>query len=1160
MKRLFFSFLSLLLSGPLPAAPADSARYDGAYLHNVTTGFETPHLDWAQPLAGGPVEALFITNRKWGAREVVELAQRIDLKFDTVLGVDFSQLTFDSVYESRVQGTSPYEKEREVAQKLEKPWPLFVLANFQLSALDERAQYRILSQVAEGSGLVVIYPWNFPFAKLFSQPTEEWRQIVSMISPTALPEREATLPEGKLVKTYRFGKGRIVVLDYGIAQFNYGLTPRQHYSVHGWKARYENALALTGRAVLWAAGRELEPGWSVSKPEGGLAAGQAASLQIKGKGTAALRLRNEWNEVVWHGKAQAEGETEAKLPPLMAGRYFLDLLSMEGKAVSNFGVTALDVASRVGALKLSSAKPSHEAGEPVKVILRWEAPLSAAGELQLTIDDLPNRNRWASETVKLEKGSQAAEFTFPAPGVPTVAGLLRAKLMQEGLPLAEAHEVVYFPQRAKDLFPAILWGCVPPQLPEMYSLALQELYPEGIATSHSGSKAVTARLAALFNQRFMPHDSIISLLGGEDGQTRTRVWMGLPKDREAAATAAAGDGSFYNPNVQAHARSYLLEKLEGVPEMGPPLYNLGDENNYTYEAGYTPSDEAAYRRLLQEWYGDINTLNREWGTSYADFASVSHPRPSEVRKNRLYPHWYAHRRFMERQYADAHHFMADQIRELDPHAVIGAEGAMPGDLELTVSKLDYWGPYTDPVNDELLRAVAPGKVRTIWWGYGGEKMAYPLWKPLLTGVANGHAWYSATVEAISGFLAADFTVPEYYRTGRAPYVAALNRGPAQLMIATPLRKSPVAMLWSQASYTASAMDRRFFTPRDSSVPLTDYFYRKGIGFDWVTSRMLEKEGLAGYRVLILPGASALSEKEVATITQFAQNGGVVIADLNPGVLNASCRPLEASQLAGLFGVSGLKGSAELEMKPVSIRASARGRTLTLEAAKALQSPEVPGFQICEVGKGLAILWNFNLSSVLNTATTSVDAFLGECLALASVIPEVRVEGISDEQMILRIREGAGFDVVGLLAGYPNVGKTARLQLPKKRWVYEVDGGLVGETSEVEVSLDVPFHLYSCFPTKQAAPLLELEAKEVRPGGQVAFKPGALVEDAVYRLEVSNPKGEALRRHTAIFTGRSGVAPLRFALNDTPGVYRVRLTDVRTGLHSEASLHLQPNQP
>ena len=49
----------------------------------ITTEVVTPHIRWAKPLPGGPVRTLVVAPR-WMQRETVELAQRLDLDFDTV--------------------------------------------------------------------------------------------------------------------------------------------------------------------------------------------------------------------------------------------------------------------------------------------------------------------------------------------------------------------------------------------------------------------------------------------------------------------------------------------------------------------------------------------------------------------------------------------------------------------------------------------------------------------------------------------------------------------------------------------------------------------------------------------------------------------------------------------------------------------------------------------------------------------------------------------------------------------------------------------------------------------------------------------------------------------------------------------------------------------
>ena len=116
-----------------------AGRADGAFLHQITNSYVTPHLDWAKPLAGGAPKVLFIVPRK-SAREVVELSQRMNIDSQSVVSYNSVTLATDSVYESLVTGTSVNEKARELAEKLEVRYDAIVLANVDMQALPLEAQ------------------------------------------------------------------------------------------------------------------------------------------------------------------------------------------------------------------------------------------------------------------------------------------------------------------------------------------------------------------------------------------------------------------------------------------------------------------------------------------------------------------------------------------------------------------------------------------------------------------------------------------------------------------------------------------------------------------------------------------------------------------------------------------------------------------------------------------------------------------------------------------------------------------------------------------------------------------------------------------------------------------------------------------------------------
>ena len=71
----------------MPLVPASGDVYDRShpldldYWHpygRFSMEFETPHIKWAKPFAGGEIKAL-ILDPQWTYREAVELAQRLDV-------------------------------------------------------------------------------------------------------------------------------------------------------------------------------------------------------------------------------------------------------------------------------------------------------------------------------------------------------------------------------------------------------------------------------------------------------------------------------------------------------------------------------------------------------------------------------------------------------------------------------------------------------------------------------------------------------------------------------------------------------------------------------------------------------------------------------------------------------------------------------------------------------------------------------------------------------------------------------------------------------------------------------------------------------------------------------------------------------------------------
>jgi hypothetical protein len=1143
-------------------------RADGAFLNQITDSYVTPHLDWGKPSDGKPIKVLFIVPRN-AAREVVELSERLDINRQAVVVYSPTHMAINSVYEALIQGTSLHEKAQEILDKTQSQYDAIVLANVDFDMLPLEAQYKILQQVSQGAGLLMVYPGKLDNPKMLAHPTQDWKEVLQMIDPATLPGQAREMAANKLLQTYSFGKGRIATINYPLTSSavggGLGLTAYADYSPSDWKSHYENNMAFAARAVQWTAGRNIAASIIPMCPAQ-IKAGVKVLLPLQIKNVSAgkvlLRLRDNWNAVQWKSSANIQqGKIIAvQLPAMESGTHFLDVRLEQNGKISSFGVFRCNVISPLGTMQVTTNKNSYERGENVAGKVLLEHGLNQNSTLQLRLEDLPYRKIWQEKTIKLSRGANAVNFNFPDVNMPTIAGTIVAQIWQDGKPLAKVEQTAYFPNRQRKIFPNILWDSVPAYLTPIYAKQIVDNLGGSAGLTHPAGDGSVARRMGLMNQQFVVYASRIGLSAGPQGQTYNNNWLSMTKDEIDQATA--GDGSIYNPAVRAFWKKNIARRIKGVPQTGPLVYSLGDENNFSYDAGYSPADIVEFKNFLRQRYGTIEKLNQERGTHFANFDAVPDYSPKELRDQQLFAAWYDHRSFMEKEYADVHHFLAQIIKQIDPHAQVGAEGSVPGNLEETLHGMDFWGPYSDAVMNELLRSIGGDKLRTLWWGYGATTVGtdgfpYQLWRPLLQGIVNGSAFYSSALES-SGLLSVDISYAKYFQK-LMPQLNSLQNGQAQTLIKTPLRNDGIAILWSHASYSASFMDDRFFKPTDSADAFMKFCYRKGLNFDFVTSKMAENGALKPYKVLFLFGASALSEGEGKAINDFTARGGVVIADINPGILNGYLRPLPKSTFAELFNAPQLNWQPKLQLRPVNIKARVREKYFSFAASQAFQAPETPLFSSRKIGKGLAVLLNFNLGTAQNTASPpqSFETFLLQLLSLGNVKPAITVSGLSPDQLVVRVRQNANGQVIGILANQENVGKTMTLHLPKAGWVYEVNKGLIGHSAELQLKMDIPFKVYCVFVTKQSPPLLKIDKSQISGGQSVHLDTAQLKPEGIYRVDVFAPNGKILRRRTHVFTTQNpgNVNKISFAYNDLPGRYRVVLTDVRTGLQNAREINL-----
>jgi hypothetical protein len=524
----------------------------------------------------------------------------------------------------------------------------------------------------------------------------------------------------------------------------------------------------------------------------------------------------------------------------------------------------------------------------------------------------------------------------------------------------------------------------------------------------------------------------------------------------------------YDPRLRSILeRGFGAIVRETLP-YGVAAWNLGDECFYSLSAGHGEQDKKPFADFLAWKYGTVEKFNAVHGTSCASFAEAPHLTIQQAIDSGNRPAWWDHVQYMEKMYRDTMEFVSSIIKKQDPKARVGAEGSEPGDLELTVKNLEFWGPYRNLVADELLRNIAPDRLRGIWWGgyISSRRDGFPtsLWTALLAGKVNADLFFQCepggTLSVFGGDLA-----PAPYVQKMVPHLRALKRGVAQVLIRMPLRHEDFAFYHSHPSAAAARLIDTFRPPSATLAPLIRFCYRTGRNVRMVTPRTLEK--LADVKVLFLSGTTVLSDAEVSALKSFAAKGGVLVSDVETGLMDEFFVSRTASPLSGL-------------VKPM---------------------PDL-------------------------SDDNAVESFLAA--AGVSGVRE-RVSGLPQDQKMVRVREADGCRIVGFTTRTSSIGRKVTVDFGRKGYVYEVDRGFIGETDRVVVdALDIPFKLYAVFEEKpqffRKGAVYRREV--VAPGGAiVAHRELVFTYDGKlppYVPALNDAAGEWMLRYRDIATGRERV--------------------------------------
>jgi hypothetical protein len=593
------------------------------------------------------------------------------------------------------------------------------------------------------------------------------------------------------------------------------------------------------------------------------------------------------------------------------------------------------------------------------------------------------------------------------------------------------------------------------------------------------------------------------------------------------------DPSLSDPRWLDRIRGRVQETVSAYDRYRPLYYDLADEPGIADLAAYWDFDFsvpslAGMRTWLRTQYGSLASLNREWGSQFKSWQSVMPSTTVEAmrRTDANFSSWADFKAWMDTAFARALAQGRDAVHIDDPHALAALEGGqVPGwggyDYTRLVHAVDVMELYDSGENVDIVRSLSPATTILTTSFAGGPAEEWRVWREALRGTRGLILW-----DENDGFVQPDGSLGERGREA-APYFRELRGGLGALLINSAAETDPIAILYSPASMrTQWMLDWRLrgdaWTRRgseteagsDNTVRSALSAYIQALRRHGLTPRFVSPELLAGgvlergaYRVLILPHAIALSAIEVSAVRRFVAEGGMILADTEPGLFDKHSRKLRTPRLAALFGAE----------------SAGNGRRV----------------RILDPGAAASVI-----------------------IAGDGVRPAIRVEASGGEPKpeveIHRFRDG-NVEILGIERSEPpttsatSVPVPISVRLPKAAYVYDLrTGRSFGKRAEVQVALDAasPILLAVSSATLPSPVLSGPSNLHIGESGRFRLSLSGQTEARfeVFHVDVLDPAGAVEADDSRNLVVLHGTALTHFAIaeNALQGQWTIRITDLPSG--------------
>ena len=656
-------------------------------------------------------------------------------------------------------------------------------------------------------------------------------------------------------------------------------------------------------------------------------------------------------------------------------------------------------------------------------------------------------------------------------------------------------------------------------------------------------------------------------------------------------------------DTRQHSAEWIDKVTAAVAKYRPVSYICGDELSYTYyvtpyDYDFGPASLAKFRQWLQTQYATLAALNDEWDTDFATWEEVMPMTTEEVRDRGNYAPWGDHRAYNDVTFADFLRFVDSTLESSDPGARLGTSGSQRAsayggfDWWQLTDAFDFIQAYDHKNSGEMHRSFHD-MLAAPWWGYGATDpaLSHQLWRRLLNGNTGAMCF------AYRNMLQPDYTYSQTFAEGTV-HLCEMQNGLARLLGSCDERVTDVYVHYSQPSIRAAFItggEPVFMSNREGWLKAIE---DSGLQMKFLAYAQIEAGKLTELMppVLLLPYSLAISDAEAAELQKYVEAGGVLIADARCGLMDEHCKTRDEAVLDKLFGIERTEvdptpkrvpGEAKFstalgECDPTAISFDEMSGDTTVKVAGGTalgQMADTPILIVRNVGKGKAVLLNLFMDGYNRRRKLGIEAplqaLLNEALDLADVGPFAQVRSSqADHFYVVRYASGEA-DYVAILRepstiltgggpGSDKAGDAARNSLvkagfPQKAHLYDLRGGEYLGQTDAASKLMAPGYcqIYSLLPYQVKAVTVTPRARTKQAGRSVSYRVAVQTDGAepghhVFRVEVIAPDGARDYYGTQISApSGSGEAEFALALNDAPGTWQIKATDIATGVTGTA---------